>query len=820
MAGIFFRFWLVLAFCIASSETGKAQGGSPGDLLWVQSSLSSGTGTAESRALATDTTGNSYVVGRFLGTVNFFGTILNSTSSSLPSGFLAKFDKDGSLVFVKKIGSNAWTELLAIAVKPSGEIYVGGNVAGTFSSGSVNFVVSSSNGQNALLLRLDADGNPVWGMNYGGTGNDSIQVMTLTRESHVAFGGNFISSINLDTTSFATYGSQDIFVARCDDSNQLYDIRRIGGTNSDVFRSLDIDGQNDMILGVSFNGNIELGPTVGQVPLTAAPISFVVAKYSKSNTQPIWHRSFSSSTSLTLQKAVTNTASDSVVFAGQYTSAMNFGGITPLTSPNAAAGFIVMLDKNGNFLWQKSIGGESSFDFVWNVSTSPSGVLGATGRIASIAADSSCAAISTNGIQQTVYMAMLTDTGGCLWNQLAVGTGVGFGQYVTATAESDFVYAGYSGSGDFGSGPIPSGSSNREAFVVRYRGFNDFSLAAPTTYAQWKQAHFNVDELADPSTSGDLADPDKDGVQNLLEYGLNIDPKAAGVTGVRVQIVDGKANILHQKNSYATDLELEIETSENLVHWQAASLSIGSYPRVAGITDVTAIDNAELSNVPKFYRLKATVGGAASASAPLAMRSMDASAAEADGDADSPTEAVRLAVKVDQSGQIEVDGRIIGDSRELVLDAASTHRFTARPAKHYVFDGWEGLCEGVGDASCEAIVKPGSFLKAKFRLVQTAPDKAPEDFQVRQSAGRVFLSWRPQEADAAVQVERRMGDNEEFVPITSLPWNMAEEEFEDMDVLPEQTYQYRIRACNLAGQGPLSPVRTVTTDALTPHSGP
>jgi hypothetical protein len=49
------------------------------------------------------------------------------------------------------------------------------------------------------------------------------------------------------------------------------------------------------------------------------------------------------------------------------------------------------------------------------------------------------------------------------------------------------------------------------------------------------------------------------------------------------------------------------------------------------------------------------------------------------------------------------------------------------------------------------------------------------------------------------------------VPLTNLPWNMPEE-FEDLDVLPGQEYQYRIRAGNLAGQGPLSEVRTIQPD--------
>lgn len=45
-------------------------------------------------------------------------------------------------------------------------------------------------------------------------------------------------------------------------------------------------------------------------------------------------------------------------------------------------------------------------------------------------------------------------------------------------------------------------------------------------YAQWKATHFDAVELADPTISGDHADPDGDGIPNLLEFALGGDPKS------------------------------------------------------------------------------------------------------------------------------------------------------------------------------------------------------------------------------------------------------------------------------------------------------
>ena len=49
-------------------------------------------------------------------------------------------------------------------------------------------------------------------------------------------------------------------------------------------------------------------------------------------------------------------------------------------------------------------------------------------------------------------------------------------------------------------------------------------IAAFGSYAIWQATHFDLDGLLDPAMIGDNADPDGDGVVNLLEYALNTSP--------------------------------------------------------------------------------------------------------------------------------------------------------------------------------------------------------------------------------------------------------------------------------------------------------
>ena len=47
-----------------------------------------------------------------------------------------------------------------------------------------------------------------------------------------------------------------------------------------------------------------------------------------------------------------------------------------------------------------------------------------------------------------------------------------------------------------------------------------------TPFEEWQREHFTEEELNDPSISGPDADPDGDGIPNLMEYAMGLDPKS------------------------------------------------------------------------------------------------------------------------------------------------------------------------------------------------------------------------------------------------------------------------------------------------------
>ncbi len=146
-----------------------------------------------------------------------------------------------------------------------------------------------------------------------------------------------------------------------------------------------------------------------------------------------------------------------------------------------------------------------------------------------------------------------------------------------------------------------------------------FTIAgvALTPIENWRLTHFG--NIANSGSGADLADADFDGLQNLAEYGLSLDPKtptAGSGTVVRVN-GSGYLEIEFTRNTDRTDLTYSVEASSNLVNWTTIASSTAGGATVAssahGITEIGAgaiktvrveDSQAAASGNARFLRLK------------------------------------------------------------------------------------------------------------------------------------------------------------------------------------------------------------------------
>jgi hypothetical protein len=106
------------------------------------------------------------------------------------------------------------------------------------------------------------------------------------------------------------------------------------------------------------------------------------------------------------------------------------------------------------------------------------------------------------------------------------------------------------------------------------------ALIADRPVDQWRFENFTAAERANPSVSGDAADPDGDG-PNLVEYDSGGAPKSfeIGIAG-RVGIVEPGGqrylSLTFQRRTPPSDVTNIVEVSSNLLDWAADTVLAGA----------------------------------------------------------------------------------------------------------------------------------------------------------------------------------------------------------------------------------------------------
>lgn len=138
------------------------------------------------------------------------------------------------------------------------------------------------------------------------------------------------------------------------------------------------------------------------------------------------------------------------------------------------------------------------------------------------------------------------------------------------------------------------------------------SVVTSFTFTTFKAQYFNSDEQANSAISGDNADPDSDGLNNLLEYALGLDPKFPNSANQKPSVIPSGGRLLfsylHRLDT--TDLTYTPEVSSDLVTWNSGPSFIDNFsvvPINSQLEMVHVRDRTEMSSTAKrFMRLKVT----------------------------------------------------------------------------------------------------------------------------------------------------------------------------------------------------------------------
>ncbi|MCH8147677.1 MAG: SBBP repeat-containing protein [Planctomycetes bacterium] len=270
-----------------------------GNVLWATSA--GGTSIDIGNSIAVDAAGNSYVTGDFFGTATFGPFTLTSLGSF--DIFVVKYDTNGTVVWAQSAGGTGIFDMgKGIAVDSAGNGYVTGRFENTATFGP--FTVTSDGDGDIFLAKYDTDGNVIWVRSAGGTLNDmgdgigidavgNIYVTGLIRSTAAMFdlftltgdadydlflvkydtngtvllaqsaridprfltvtmavdpaGNSYIAGNSEGTATFGPFsvgsvGGGDIFVAKYDSAGGVLWAQSAGGSSLDVGTGIGVDG--------------------------------------------------------------------------------------------------------------------------------------------------------------------------------------------------------------------------------------------------------------------------------------------------------------------------------------------------------------------------------------------------------------------------------------------------------------------------------------------------------------------------------------------------------------------------------------------------
>ncbi|MEN8125373.1 MAG: SBBP repeat-containing protein [Bacteroidota bacterium] len=342
---------------------------SDGNFIWAIAI--GGTSSDEGYGISTDTSGNIFVTGGFNLTVDFdhgSGTH-NLTSNGSDDIFILKLDTNGSFIWVKSIGGTANDQGRALITDTSGSIYLTGYYQGEvdFNPGAGVYFLNHDNGDDAFILKLDANGDFVWANAITSSlyaQGYAIQIDGL---------GNVLVTGTLDAGNVT-------FIKKIDNVGNTLWYKTIAGSSANRGHSIITDALNNVYVTGIYQQTTDFDPSTGIFNLTSIGGYDIFILKLNSDGDFLWVKSMGESSGDSGEEIIIDN-SGYIYITGTFEGTVDFdpsSNIFNLTSNGGRDIFIQKLDENGSFVWASSMGGIGS-EYPRGFLIDPSGSLYLTG---------------------------------------------------------------------------------------------------------------------------------------------------------------------------------------------------------------------------------------------------------------------------------------------------------------------------------------------------------------------------------------------------------------------------------------------------------
>ena len=326
------------------------------ELQWAQALTGNVIGNPR---IATDSQGNVFISGLFLGTQDFDpgsgSVILKSDSLNRYSGFVASYDKDGNFLNVFAMSGMRIEEM---KYSPEGHIVIAGIFSGTVDadpgSGTNNLVSIGSD--DIFVAIYQVNGSLVKAISMGGLDYEDLGQMAVDPSGNIYITGLFNDTADFDPginiNKLASNSRRNAYFAKYDNGGNLVyanAITNISNATSEGV-TIAIDSKGRAIIGGLFMGSVDFDPGAGFSSSVATGEDGFIARYDASG-KYLSHFSFDGfSTHLTLD------ADDNLYITGVIVDSMDADpgpARKMLYSRVTYDTYLIKLDSSGNLVKTK-----------------------------------------------------------------------------------------------------------------------------------------------------------------------------------------------------------------------------------------------------------------------------------------------------------------------------------------------------------------------------------------------------------------------------------------------------------------------------------
>ena len=348
----------------------------------------------------------------------------------------------------------------------AGNHYVSGNFTTAATFGNFTLPANASGTSDIYLAKQNPNGQFLWAVRVGNpSSNDYSGASAIDLSGNVFLTGDFTGTAQFGSISLTSAGDKDGFLAKFNGSTgEILWARQIGGSGKDHISTPAVDPSGNVVV----TGGLGI---VAPNNLMEAPELFVTKM--STDGELIWTRTVSGEMAASMSVGAID-SQGSIYTGGRFQGTANFttGSISSsayLPNPNgmlASDGLISKLDQNGNWLWARSLAGDT-FTSAGFMTIGPNEQLNVSGQFQGTVQFDGIA-LSSAGNSDAYVTQVNANTGAVNWAIRMGGSGADGGGVGVGYPQGNLtVYGSFRGTADFGQHTLVAEGTYSNAFLVK-----------------------------------------------------------------------------------------------------------------------------------------------------------------------------------------------------------------------------------------------------------------------------------------------------------------------------------------------------------------